>query len=72
MLARGESQRIDVGLCKGGLYPEGVTGNGVGIGFDAMVGFLANQAKISGFQYLIAAIRTIVLFQTRWSSSALR
>ncbi len=66
MLARGESQHIDVGLCKGGLYPEGrYFGNGVGIGFDAMVGFLANQAKISGFLgYLIAAIRTIVLFQT--------
>ena len=40
LLASGECRPIDVGLVKGGDYPEGrYFGNGVGIGFDAVVGF---------------------------------
>ena len=65
-LAAGTTRRIDVGWCRGGLYPDGrYFGNGIGIGFDAMVGFLANQGRISGFLgYLVAAIKTIFLFKT--------
>ncbi len=63
-LAANETRTIDVGFLKGGLYPEGrYFGNGVGIGFDAMVGFLAHQGKLTGFMgYLVAAIKTIYLF----------
>lgn len=63
-LANGHSRLIDVGWLKGGLYPDGrYFGNGIGIGFDAMVGFLANQGKVSGFPgYLLAAIKTIAIF----------
>jgi len=63
-LAAGETRTIDVGFLKGGLYPEGrYFGNGVGVGFDAMVGFIASQGKLTGFMgYLVAAIKTIYLF----------
>ncbi len=38
-------------------------GNGVGIGFDAVVSRLANQAKLSGFLgYLIAALQTMYIY----------
>jgi len=49
---------IDVGLATGGLYPAGrYFGNGVGIGFDAVVGFEAVKLKwLSGFpSYIVAA-----------------
>jgi diacylglycerol kinase (ATP) len=55
----------DVGIVKGGDYPDGrYFGNGVGIGFDAATGFVA--AKIRWMRglllYLIAAIETIFIF----------
>ena len=56
---------IDVGLVTGGLYPQGrYFGNGVGIGFDAVVGFEAlKMTKLHGFlSYIIAAIKTIFLY----------
>lgn len=38
-------------------------GNGVGIGFDAVVSRVANQAKLSGFLgYLIAALQTMYIY----------
>ncbi len=38
-------------------------GNGVGIGFDAVVGRVANQARLTGFLgYLIAALRTMYIY----------
>jgi len=38
-------------------------GNGVGIGFDAVVSRVANQAKLSGFlSYLIAALQTMYIY----------
>jgi YegS/Rv2252/BmrU family lipid kinase len=38
-------------------------GNGVGIGFDAVVSRLANQAKLTGFiSYLIAALQTMYIY----------
>jgi len=56
---------IDVGRVAGGLFPEGrFFGNGVGIGFDAVVGFEAKKLKrLRGFAgYLVAALKTIFLF----------
>jgi diacylglycerol kinase (ATP) len=64
-LASGEVHPIDVGWLTGGLYPQGrVFGNGVGIGFDAVVGFEAVKlAPLSGFaSYLVAALKTIMLY----------
>lgn len=65
-LANGNSRKIDIGLVRGGDYPEGrYFGNGIGIGFDTVVGFEAAKlpAFISGIPaYLIAAVKTIYLF----------
>ena len=64
-LAQNHRQMIDVGLVSGGLYPQGrYFGNGVGIGFDAVVGFEALKLKrLHGFpSYLVAALKTIFLY----------
>lgn len=64
-LVNGYKMTIDVGLVKGGLYPDGrFFGNGVGIGFDAVVGFEALKLKrLSGFpSYIVAALKTIFLY----------
>jgi diacylglycerol kinase (ATP) len=65
ILAENYRHRVDVGIVKGGDYPEGrYFGNGVGIGFDAETGFVA--AKIRWMRglllYLIAAIETIFIY----------
>jgi len=65
VLALDRRLRIDVGLVTGGLYPQGrYFGNGVGIGFDAVVGFEAVKLKrLSGFpSYIVAALKTIFLY----------
>jgi YegS/Rv2252/BmrU family lipid kinase len=65
-LVRGETRLIDVGFVKGGDYPEGrYFGNGIGIGFDTVVGF--ESLKLPSFihgtpAYLIAALKTIFLY----------
>lgn len=64
-LARNHQQVIDVGRVTGGLFPEGrFFGNGIGIGFDAVVGFEAFKLKrLHGFPaYLVAALKTIFLY----------
>lgn len=64
-LAAGRLRSIDIGKLTGGLYPQGrFFGNGVGIGFDAVVGFEAVKlAPLSGFaSYLVAALKTITLY----------
>jgi len=66
-LALAQQQRlsIDVGRVTGGLFPNGrYFGNGVGIGFDAVVGFEALKMKhLSGFaSYMVAALKTIYLY----------
>lgn len=56
---------IDVGRVIGGDYPDGrYFGNGVGIGFDAVVGFEAMKLKrLHGFiNYFVAALKTIFLY----------
>ncbi len=65
VLAQDRRRVIDVGLATGGLYPAGrYFGNGVGIGFDAVVGFVAVKMKrLSGFpSYIVAALKTIFLY----------
>jgi len=65
-LSGGQTRKIDVGLVKGGDYPEGrYFGNGIGIGFDTVVGF--ESVKLPPFihgtpAYLIAALKTIFLY----------
>jgi diacylglycerol kinase (ATP) len=64
-LAQDHRRTIDVGRVIGGNYPDGrYFGNGVGIGFDAVVGFeAAKMVHIRGLlSYLIAAIKTIYLY----------
>ncbi|MCJ7702473.1 MAG: diacylglycerol kinase family lipid kinase [Anaerolineales bacterium] len=58
-------QVIDIGRVTGGLFPEGrYFGNGVGIGFDAVVGFEALKLKhLHGFtSYIVGALKTIFLY----------
>jgi diacylglycerol kinase (ATP) len=65
-IADGKIRTIDIGHVVGGNYPEGkYFGNGIGIGFDTIVGFQA--AKLPSFLsgtpgYLLAAMKTIFLY----------
>lgn len=64
-ILKGKRAPMDVGRVAGGLYPEGrYFGNGVGIGFDAVVGFVALKMKhLRGFfSYLVAALKTMFLY----------
>jgi diacylglycerol kinase family enzyme len=64
-LTSNQRRSIDIGRVVGGLYPQGrYFGNGVGIGFDAVVGFEALKLKrLHGFpSYLVAALKTIFLY----------
>lgn len=64
-LALAHRRTIDVGHVVGGDYPEGrYFGNGVGIGFDAVVGFVAaRQKRLSGFfSYIVATLKTTFLY----------
>ncbi len=64
-LAAGHRRWIDVGRVGGGLHPQGrYFGNGVGIGFDAVVGFVALRMKrLHGFpSYIVAALKTIFVY----------
>jgi YegS/Rv2252/BmrU family lipid kinase len=65
VLAQAHRRWIDVGWVAGGRYPEGrYFGNGVGIGFDAVVGFEAVKMKwLQGFaSYLVAVLKTVFLY----------
>ncbi len=65
LLAEGHRHPIDVGRVVGGLFPQGrYFGNGVGIGFDAVVGFEAvKMTRLHGFlSYIVAALKTIFLY----------
>ena len=64
-LAQAQRRRIDVGRVTGGLYPQGrYFGNGVGIGFDAVVGFEAvKMTRLHGFpSYIVAVLKTVFLY----------
>ncbi len=65
VVQQGIYRPMDVGQVIGGDYPQGrYFGNGVGIGFDAVVGFEALKlTHLHGFlNYVVAALRTIFLF----------
>lgn len=64
-LLDGRTRRIDAGRAFGGRFPDGrYFGNGVGIGFDTVVGFEAKKLKrLRGFAgYFVAALKTIFLY----------
>jgi len=64
-LADGRRRKIDVGVVRGGDYPEGrYFANGIGIGFDAMVGFEAVKVRwaVGLIPYLVGVIKTIFLY----------
>ena len=64
IIIAGKLQKLDVGLVKGGFFPEGrFFVNGIGIGFDTKVGFDAAKMKIrSGFAYALGAIINIIRY----------
>lgn len=55
---------IDIGIIQGGDQKDGLYfGNGVGVGFDAVVGFLAARMKLKGMlSYLVSALKTIFIY----------
>lgn len=64
-VARGTPRPFDAGYVKGGDFPDGrYFGNGIGIGFDTIVGFeAAKMVRLKGFSaYIAGAIRTISRF----------
>jgi len=65
MIATLPPRPLDVGCIEGGFYPEGrYFGNGIGIGFDTMVGLEAAKLKhVHGFAaYVIGAVKTFLRF----------
>ena len=64
ILAQGKTRQIDVGQVFVDDSQEGrFFGNGIGVGFDAVVGFVAAKMKyLHGFPYLVAAIKTLLLY----------
>jgi YegS/Rv2252/BmrU family lipid kinase len=65
MLTQNQRTKIDIGFIKGGDYPDGrYFVNGVGIGFDAVVGFVAVKIRwVRGLlAYLIAVMQTVFIY----------
>jgi diacylglycerol kinase (ATP) len=65
VLAKGESRPMDVGRVVGGDYPQGrFFGNGLGAGFDTIVGLEAAKLKhVHGFMaYVIGALKTFIMY----------
>jgi YegS/Rv2252/BmrU family lipid kinase len=64
-LAQNQRKRIDIGYVTGGDYPEGrYFVNGIGIGFDAVVGFVAVKIRWARglLAYLIAVMQTVFIY----------
>ncbi len=64
-LAANKRKKIDIGIVKGGDYPEGrYFGNGIGIGFDAAVGNEAIKVRWTRglLAYLIGVTKTVFLY----------
>jgi len=64
-LIEGDIKAMDVGLIKGGDYPAGrYFGNGIGVGFDTIVGLEAAKMKhIHGAAaYMIGALKTLITY----------
>lgn len=65
LMLEGHARKLDIGKISGGDYPAGRWfGNGVGVGFDAVVGFEAAEMKhIHGsLAYTLGALKTLVLY----------
>ncbi len=65
VIARGVRRPLDVGVVRGGDYPGGrYFANGMGIGFDTIVGLEAAKLRhVHGFMaYVIGALRTFAAF----------
>ncbi|NTW13282.1 MAG: diacylglycerol kinase family lipid kinase, partial [Anaerolineales bacterium] len=65
LVARNTRRWMDIGKVSGGDYPQGrYFGNGVGVGFDAYVGFVAANIRWTRglLAYLIAALETIFVY----------
>ncbi|MCF7794222.1 MAG: diacylglycerol kinase family lipid kinase [Candidatus Cloacimonetes bacterium] len=65
VLISGHSQKMDVGLIAGGDFPQGrYFGNGIGVGFDTLVGLEAAKMKhIHGAAgYAIGAIKVLIKY----------
>jgi diacylglycerol kinase (ATP) len=65
VVAAGKTRAMDVGRVSGGDYPEGrYFGNGIGVGFDTIVGLEAAKLKrVHGFMaYVIGALKTFILY----------
>jgi len=65
VLAAGHSRAMDVGRVTGGDYPQGrYFANGIGVGFDTIVGLEAAKLKrVHGFMaYVIGALRTFIMY----------
>jgi YegS/Rv2252/BmrU family lipid kinase len=65
ILCKGKAGPLDAGRVTGGNFPNGrFFINGVGIGFDAKVGFAAAKLKLqSGITYALGALITIAQFE---------
>jgi diacylglycerol kinase (ATP) len=66
-IVAGKTKKIDIGIVTGGDYPQGrYFGNGVGLGFDTVVGFEAAKIKWAHgvASYLVGLVRTIFLYHT--------
>ncbi|MFO7585537.1 MAG: diacylglycerol kinase family lipid kinase [Anaerolineales bacterium] len=66
-LAQGHRRKVDIGKVSGGDFPDGrYFGNGIGIGFDAAVGFAALQLRfLRGLPaYLVGALQTVFFYYT--------
>ena len=64
-LAQNQRRKIDIGFVQGGDYPDGrYFANGVGIGFDAAVGFVAVKIRWARglLAYLIAVMQTVFIY----------
>jgi diacylglycerol kinase (ATP) len=65
VLAEGKLRSMDVGRVTGGDYPQGrYFANGIGVGFDTIVGLeAAKLKKVHGFMaYVIGALKTFVMY----------
>ena len=64
LLALNGRHVVDIGWVTGGLFPNGrYFGNGLGIGFDTIVGFEAAKLPLTGLPaYAVAALKTILLY----------
>jgi diacylglycerol kinase (ATP) len=65
VLVSGSRRRMDIGRVSGGDYPAGrFFGNGVGLGFDTVVGFEAAKLPwlTGAASYLVAVVRTLFLY----------